>query len=46
MANIEGCVDPIYTTPLTPQPLPNPDDCSCEGGGGDGHKYTFKATGL
>lgn len=44
MANIEGCVDPIYTTPLTPQPLPNPDDCSCEGGGGDGHKYTFSAT--
>ena len=44
MANIEGCVDPIYTTPLTPQPLPNPDDCSCEGGGGDGHKYTFTST--
>lgn len=44
MANIEGCVDPIYTTPLAPQPLPNPDDCSCEGGGGDGHKYTFSAT--
>lgn len=44
MANIEGCVDPIYTTPLTPQPLPNPDDCSCEGGGGNGHKYTFSAT--
>lgn len=36
--------DPIYTTPLTPAPLPT-DDCECGGGGGgEGHKYTFVKT--
>lgn len=44
MANNTDCIDPIYETPLVPQPLPE-DDCSCEGGGGgEGHKYTFVKT--
>lgn len=45
MASNTDCIDPIYTEPLVPQPLPE-DDCSCEGGGGggEGHKYTFSGT--
>lgn len=43
--NLE-CDDIKYDAPLTPAPLPEPDDC-CNGGGGgggEGHKYTFVKT--